>query len=204
MDAIQFFLKQHARLHSAAVGEAEGSSLEDLVLGELNEEQIRLRPREGLNSLAWLIWHIARTEDVMINVVIAGRPQVFDVEHWPNRLKVSRRDIGTGMDSDEVSELSAKVDIPALRAYRLSVGRKTQEVVRTLRSEELDEVVSESHLQKAVADGAFGPRAGWVVERVWRGKTKGFLLGRNSIVHNALHLGEALSVRSQAGLGLSL
>lgn len=204
MDAREFFLRQHARLHSAAVGETEGASLEDLVLGGLSDEQMRLRPRDGLNSLAWLIWHMARTEDVLVNVVIAGRSQVFDAEDWPGRLRAPRRDIGTGMSDAEVSELSATVDLAALRAYRLAVGRRTQEVVRGLRPEALDEIVPASHLEQAISQGAFGPKAGWVVERAWQGRTKGFLLGRNSIVHNALHLGEAMSVRSQAGLGLGL
>lgn len=198
MDALQFFLKQHARLHSAAIGDAEGASLEDLVLDGLNEERLRLRPGEGLNSLAWLIWHMARTEDVLVNVVIAGRSQVLDDEDWLPRLRVPRRDIGTGMNEEEVSEFSSTVDVSALRTYRLSVGRRTQQVVGNLSPEELDEVVPASHLQKAVSEGAFAPNAGWVGERVWQGKTKGFLLGRNSIVHNALHLGEAMAIRSQA------
>ncbi|MFQ5946185.1 MAG: DinB family protein [Anaerolineae bacterium] len=204
MNALQFFLKQHAHLHSAGVGETEGALFEDRVLSDLNEDQIRLRPREGLNSVAWLIWHMARTEDVLVNVGVAGRSQVLDEDNWLDRLKVPRRDIGTGMTSEEVSELSAALDISALRAYRASVGRRTQEIVRALRPEELDEVIAESHLRRAISEGAFGPNAGWVVESAWRGKTKGYVLGRNSIVHNALHLGEALAVRSQAGLGLGV
>ena len=53
-------------------------------------EQLRRRPVKGSNSLAWLLWHMARIEDVAVNVVVANRRQVFD-EGWAERLKVPRR-----------------------------------------------------------------------------------------------------------------
>ncbi len=125
MDALTFFLAQHARLHFADV--AEKRSLAERIFGGLTDDQLRLRPGRGLNSLAWLLWHTARTEDVTSNVVVANRPQVFD-DGWAERLKVSRRDIGTGMTDEEVAELSAGVDIAAVKAYRSAVGRRTREV----------------------------------------------------------------------------
>jgi hypothetical protein len=64
----------------------------------------------------------------------------------------------------------------------------------------LGEVVDASDVRRAVLEGAFEPSAAWVGE-AWQGKTKGFLLG-SPIVHGALHLGEAMCIRSQAGLGL--
>jgi len=77
MDARDLFLDQHAALHSAAVGGNKLSAAERTFAG-LTDEQMRGRPREDLNSLAWLLWHIARAEDVMVNRLLAGRPQVFE------------------------------------------------------------------------------------------------------------------------------
>ena len=37
--------------------------------------QMRMRPGTGLNSLVWLLWHMARTEDAAVNPIIAGREQ---------------------------------------------------------------------------------------------------------------------------------
>ena len=39
---------------------------------------MRVRPREDLNSIAWILWHIARAEDIILNPVLAGRSQVLD------------------------------------------------------------------------------------------------------------------------------
>src|SRR5262249_10500025 len=90
MDARDLFLSQHTFMHSAAVGGNTMSAAERTFSG-LTDEQMRVRPREDLNSLAWLLWHIARVEDAMINRVLAGRPQVFD-DAWMKRLAISRRD----------------------------------------------------------------------------------------------------------------
>ena len=60
MDARELFLDQHAAMHSAAVGGNRMSAVERTFAG-LTDEQMRVRPREDLNSLAWPMWHIARS-----------------------------------------------------------------------------------------------------------------------------------------------
>src|SRR5690349_6343758 len=106
MDARQLFLHQHAHVHSAAVAAVKGDdALEDLGLGSLEaellggliDEHLRLRPGAGLNSIAWLLWHMARCEDLGMNVLLADRAQVLDDGRWLAALGVSRRDIGTSM-----------------------------------------------------------------------------------------------------------
>ena len=77
MDARDLFLDQHAAVHSAAVGGNKMSLAERTFTG-LTDAQMRVRPREDLNSIAWLMFHIARAEDAMVNVILAGRSQVFD------------------------------------------------------------------------------------------------------------------------------
>ncbi len=124
IDALAFFLAQHARLHLADMGEER--PLAERVFGGLTDEQLRLRPAKGSNSLAWLLWHMARTEDAAVNAVVANRRQVFD-EGWAERLKVPRRDIGTGMTEDAVADLTARIDLSVVKAYRSAVGRRTQE-----------------------------------------------------------------------------
>src|SRR6266849_466912 len=108
MDVREMFLDQHAAMHSAAVGGNKMSAAERTFAG-LTDDQMRVRPREDLNSLAWLMWHIARAEDIMANIIVNGRDQVFD-DGWLPRLKITRRDFGMGMTKPEVAELSATID----------------------------------------------------------------------------------------------
>ena len=201
MDAVGLFLEQHANTHAAAMANSP-ASLEDLVVSKLTDDQIRHRPQAGQNSIGWLIWHMARCEDVL-NLMLSNQPQVIDDPDWPKRLNLSRRDIGTGMTDDEVSDFGAKVDVQTVRAYRAAVGRRTREIAQNLRPDEWDSIVDASRLRSAVSAGAFGDNAGWV-EGWWSGQTQGFLLSWLAVGHNYLHLGEAQCVRSQAGVPVGL
>src|SRR5712691_12758788 len=104
MDARDLFLDQHAAVHSAAVGGNKMSAAERTFAG-LTDDQMRVRPREDLNSIAWIMWHIARAEDIMLNPVLSGRDQVLN-DAWLKRLNIARRDFGIGMSSAEVGELT--------------------------------------------------------------------------------------------------
>jgi hypothetical protein len=62
MDAIEVFVLHHERLPM---------QVERDFLQGLSDAQMRSR-RDGLNSIAWHVWHIARCEDAL-NLLLAGR-----------------------------------------------------------------------------------------------------------------------------------
>ena len=95
MDALDFFLLRYAELHRR---------IPDEFFSRLTEAQLRGRPAPGVNTVAWLLWHTARIEDVGVNRFVADRAQVLD-DGWEERLKVGRRDVGTGMCDAEVDAL---------------------------------------------------------------------------------------------------
>jgi hypothetical protein len=198
MDARDLFLEQHAAVHAATVG-GNKMSLAERTFAGLSDEQMRVRPREDLNSLAWLVWHIARAEDVMVNAVLAGRPQIFDDE-WARRLGVSRPDFGIGMSSPEVSELTRQIDLAALREYRDAVGRRTREVVTGFKPNDWQGQVTAADVERAAATGAFGARTEMLVKG-FPGRPRTAMLSIIAIIHSANHLGEAATVRSAGGFG---
>ncbi len=206
MDAGTLFLADHARIHAAtasadddpAIVALAAFSYQDATLYKLADSDLVACPDGGGNSIAWLLWHMARTEDVTVNLLVANRPQVLD-EEWLRRLGLSRLDIGTGMQDEEVSDLSARVDIPSLFAYRTAVGQRTREVVKSLRAEELDEVVDPAGIQKLWDLGALDERAKRLAE-FWGGKRKSFILAMPATGHNFLHLTEAIFVRRELGI----
>jgi hypothetical protein len=204
MDAAGFFLIQHASLHASDAGSAPSYS--DRVLAGLTEAEMRLRPVKGVNSIVWLLWHMARTEDASVNLVVADSRQVLD-DDWLRRLNVPWRHIGTGMTDDEVSELTQRADVAAVGAYRTAVARRTREVVSTLAPSAWEEPVGLADTARAAAAGAFGPRAGWtegVGFRPWQDQSRAARLAGAALRHNALHLGEIVTVRGLAGRGLGV
>jgi hypothetical protein len=201
MDVRDLFLDQHAAMHSAAVGGNKMSAAERTFAG-VTDEQMRARPRGDLNSLAWLMWHIARGEDIVVNRFLAGRSQVFD-ETWKKRLGVSRLDFGIGMSSDEVTALTGQIDLGALRAYRDAVGRRTREVVGDFKPADWEGSITAEAVQAAADEGAFGARTE-VLVNAFPGRPRAAVLSGIALFHSAGHMGEAVTVRTAGGFGPGL
>ena len=187
MDAIALFLTRYGDLHHGLV---EG------LLSSLPEAKLRGRPHPGVNTIAWLLWHSARIEDVAANRFLADRPQVL--EEWVERLGSPRRDVGTGMSDAEVDDLSARIDLQALRGYWDSVTARTLEVVDTLRGSDLEAVVGGERVKSVVlAEGIVAPGAEWLTEFWAGGRTRAWVLTQMALLHPFGHYYEA---RVAAGL----
>jgi hypothetical protein len=202
MDAKVVLLAQHAVLHAAAVSGARGPTLGDRTFGKMTDEQMRRRPVPGTNSCAWLLWHIARAEDLFVNVVFAAAPQVFDAG-WRKRLGVDVLDIGTGNTPDEVAALSDGIDLPALREYRDAVGRRTRDLISGLADDAWEGRVEPADIQRAVDAGALG-RAATGLSQFFTGQRRSVTLASIVAIHTSEHIGEALTVRGLGGFGTGI
>lgn len=205
MELTEFFFKLHATVHAADVYPGRAPGIERW-LGGLSEEQLRLRPGKGLNSIVWLLWHMARVEDAAVNAVVHAGPQVLD-DGWARRMNHDRRDVGTGMTDDEVTDFTARVDVAAVQAYRSAVGVRTRDVVRDLRPEVWDQIVGADDLTRAARDGAFRVDLSAVIaigKHPWQGHTRADQLGSSAIRHNMGHIGEAVTLRSLGGFPVGL
>jgi DinB superfamily len=141
----------------------------------LTDEQLRYQPKEGLNSIAWLMWHTARCQDFANTLISPGREQVLN-EDWLARLNVSRRDIGTGMTRAECAEFNQAVDIGALQAYCDAVAEAVREVARAIPAEDLRKPVDSGRLHQMLEDGTIAnERAAWL-HSFLDGKSRGWFL----------------------------
>ena len=193
MDALDFFLLRYRELR------AERGIVGDLRTG-LSDDQWRRRPHPGVNPIAWLVWHAARVEDVGVNAFIANRPQVLHAGGWLDRMKTTRRDVGTGMTEAEVDALCTTLDLEGLRGYWEAVGRATLEVVESLRGEAIDDVVPAARVRQAAAtDGVVAASAGWLTEFWAKGRTRAWMLTQTASLHPYGHYFEARVVKGLWG-----
>ncbi len=193
-EGIQVFLEQHAAVHTAEVSGRQAWSLVDEVLDGLSDAQIRAIPRPGENSIAWLLWHTTRIEDMTLNCLVFERPQLLAGSDWEARLGLPSRDVGASMDEEQVAALSALVSVEALKEYRATVGRSTRSGVPGLTPDQLKEVVEAASIQKFLEDGSISEKGKWLAE-YYLGRTKGFFLTRTATSHNFIHLMEARRIR---------
>ena len=82
--AIGLFMSQHAMVHSAAMSLLGLWSFEDEVWQGLTQINIRKIPSGCEYSIAWMVWHMTRIEDVTMNLLLAGSPQIVDQDGWFN------------------------------------------------------------------------------------------------------------------------
>lgn len=205
MELTRFFFGCHAATHTGDVSDGRTPGADRWLAG-LSDAQLRVRPGKGLNSIVWLLWRMARTEDVAVNLIVAARPQVFD-EAWSRRMNIPHVQMGSGMTEEEVADLSERADVAGVRAYRSAVGRRTREIVAALRPGTWDEILSLDDTRRAADVGAFGPNDLWISgmgHPPWQGHTRGDQLGSAAIRHNSGHIGEAVTVRSLGGYGLGI
>lgn len=193
-EAIRLFLSQHAMLHSAGMAGTEPWSFEDAILDGMTEEQMRRIPRNCEHSVAWIIWHIARCEDVAMNLLVAGSPQVLNQGDWLGRIRASICHTGNEMDEAGVARFSKSVDIEALRGYRVAVGRRTREIVEPLGLEELRQQVDPACLQRVMDEGAVVEAASYITD-YWGKRNVAGLLLMPATRHHIVHLNEALKLK---------
>jgi hypothetical protein len=95
------------------------------------------------NTIAWLIWHLARVQDDHI-AAVAGRGQSWHAGGWAERfdLPVDRDALGYGFDADQVAAVRASAEL--LGDYYDDVHEATQRYLRGLSDSDLDRVVDEN------------------------------------------------------------
>ncbi len=172
---------------------------ERAVLRLVPRELLTVRPGDIGNSIAWLVWHLARVEDVVINTIVRGEPQVLVAGDWQARMRVADERVGTGFEESEVEQLSRSVDVEALDAYWQAVRRATDEWLATAPAGIFDTVPDVRARLSAIPPIA-PPKAQEGLIGFWSGRPASFLVRFPLISHGYLHLGEMLAIRGRLGL----
>ncbi len=109
----------------------------------LSEEELAVRPDPHANSIAWLVWHLARVQDDHV-AGVAGHEQVYVTGGFYERfgLPFDRGAHGYGMSSDDVAAVRAPG--PLLLEYYDAVHESTRAFLRTITAAELDRVVDDA------------------------------------------------------------
>jgi hypothetical protein len=192
--AIELFLAQQGMTHAGEISGSGLVSFEDEIWEELPETAARCIPTKFEHSIVWCFWHLTRCEDVAMNMLVAGTPQLLLKDGWLKRMRVTAGDTGNAMDADEIADFSAQIDIPALRAYRQAVGNRTCEIVEGLHPGDFKRKTDPVRLGRALAEGAVLASQQWLID-YWGGLTVAGLLLMPPTRHNLVHLNEALKIK---------
>lgn len=106
----------------------------------LTDETAWWRPDDEANSIAWLLWHLTRVQDDHV-ADLADAEQMWTADGWADRLALPFDDAATGYghSSDDVARVRASAE--HLIGYHDAVHEQTVRYLRTLRDDDLDDVI---------------------------------------------------------------
>ena len=131
----ELFLEIHGKLHLSVVSGNERNEVDELV-GDLREDEYAIMPTAKDETIAWVLWHISRIEDLTMNILVNGEKQIFN-EDWQTRMNSPIRDTGNALSDNQIIQLSKSLRIQELLEYRNEVGRKSREIIRTLSPDDI-------------------------------------------------------------------
>lgn len=171
---------------------------ERTILGVVPGEGFTSRPDGSSNSIAWLMWHLARIEDVTINTIVRGQPQVLEVGKWQERLGVADQRVGTGFQDTEVEAFSRLINVDELDAYWKAVKAATAAWLAEVPLEALD-AVPDLDSRLSSSPDIVSKEGSWLLD-FWRGRPARFFLMISVINHGYIHLGEMMAIRGRLGI----
>ena len=133
MDAKDILLEGYGRIPAAVHAAVDG----------LDEDALSTRLDEGANSIAWLVWHLARVQDDHVSEV-AGHEQTWTAGGWAERfgLPFGPAETGYGFDAGQVGRVRAGAEL--LTGYVDAVAARTAQYLRGLSDADLDRVVDDA------------------------------------------------------------
>ncbi|MEE1795594.1 DinB family protein [Streptomyces sp. BE308] len=133
MNSAGLLAESFGRVREAVHSAAEG----------LPPDHLNARLDDGANSIAWLLWHLARVQDDHI-ADAAGTEEVWLAQGWSDRfaLPFEERATGYGHSAEEVAAVRVDSAEPLLGYYD-AVHERTLEFVTGLNGHALDRIVDE-------------------------------------------------------------
>jgi hypothetical protein len=114
------------------------------VMKDLTPQEITWRPASGCNSIGLILYHIARSEDGLINNALQGNKEVWETEKWYQKLGLPVTDGGAHYTVDQVNAFQ----VPALKdifAYWAAVRVQTLKYLDAFTPEAFDKKVTMRH-----------------------------------------------------------
>ena len=107
----------------------------------LSAERLTERPWPGANTIAWLVWHLARVQDDHVAEIL-GSEQLWVAEDWAGRfgLEPDPTNTGYGHSPDEVAAVRPQGP-ETLVEYLEAVHHRTATMLQGLGPGDLDRIV---------------------------------------------------------------
>jgi hypothetical protein len=166
------------------------------VVDRVPSERWTERADGGGSSIAWLLLHLARHQDLAIATAIRNHPPLFLAER--EHLGLADRPTFAGLTEAEDPSVSAAPSPDALMNYVTGVFAATERWMKRLSLMALDSIPDSGRRLEARAQLSRSD-VGWLFDQ-WQGKTVNWFVQGPVLGHGQGHVGEMVSVRNRMGL----
>lgn len=196
-EAMALIKDLHSFAHQSEVTSDTPVTLGDMVCKDLALHEFEIMPTVKDVTIAWNLWHVARIEDLTMNLLVADGPQVFTKE-WQEKLSTKVTDTANAMTDPEILSFSKEVNKEALLAYRKAVKERSQKIIEGLCFEDLERKFTKEQAQKIYLEGGVTdhPDSIWLVN-FWGRKNVGGILLLPLTRHQAGHLNDCLKLKKK-------
>jgi uncharacterized damage-inducible protein DinB len=111
----------------------------DRSLAGLTQEDIDWRPGEHCNSIAFILWHVARVEDYFFTRVLQRKTALYEADGWMEKLGTPP-DSGYGYTMEQLKSWPVP-KLENLRGYADAVRQSTLAYIEQLTPEKMLELV---------------------------------------------------------------
>ncbi len=193
-------LDVHAMVHPAVVsGRAEKTIADYAWEYMLDGHQNQLVPRkifptdlhyDGSDTvpMVWQFWHTYRIEDLIGNILMADRDQIFN-DDWQQKIGASITDTGNALERKQAMEFGKGINASALYDYMLAVGKNTRQILSSLTLSQVQSMVPEEWVMKILEVGGVTTdfRSVWLLV-FWGRLTVGGMILTPITNHHMMHL----------------
>lgn len=128
----------------------------NMALDGLSDDELRWHPTLASNSIDWMVWHMARVEDNLVNVVLQNHDPIWKRDSWGERLSIAYTGAGAGMTMDEIREMG-QIDVAKVMEYYRSVRHETSGYFeKSMREDDLSRVIEHTNFRGWTGAGILG------------------------------------------------
>ena len=129
-----------------------------------------------------------------MNVLVAGKDQIYVRDGWKEKLGSPLDHTGNSAPEIDIQKVSEAINLQSLLAYRAAVGRATREVFKNTPATSWDEMVEPNRLERLVEEGAVLPEAEDLLE-YWGNRTIFELFLMPPTRHLMSHINESNNIK---------
>lgn len=190
-------LRLHSMVYTSEMSGTNQITFEDELWQNLNNETARKAENKKGRTILYGLWHSTRIEDITMNLLVMGKDQLFEKDKWFSKINSSIRHTGNSLNNNQILEMSSFINIEELKAYRIAVGRNSQDIIRDLNSNDLKRKVYKENLQRILDENAVDnvEASNWLID-FWGKKDVAGIILMPCLRHQLVHINESLNAKN--------